>query len=256
MHACEETTSANEAAQFSWGWVSATPQAMRDSLTTRMVLALHFSSLKLCHDRRTQYLAMAMDRHQVSCDLIGFKLMETPLIDRMAIQLRRAFRKPSLPLSTGYSSLVCLRCFSIPSLKIARRFVSGIAVNPSTCKIARLIGEVAHRLNLCCIAEDIEAEEQQCLVRALEGNELQSILLIPPMEVQITFSLLAGCLSWIGLTNRMSDRMSDADKSIDPNQTRWPAHHRNSAQEHLAGSWGELVVSGDSMEGRALCTTG
>lgn len=217
-----------------------------------IVLALHFSSLKLNRGYRAPRLAMAMDLHQASFDLIGFKLMEALLIGRMAIQLRRAFRKPSLPWSTGYSSLVRLRCLSIPSLKIARRFVSGIAVNPSTCKIARLIGEVAHRLDLCCIAEGIEAEEQLCLVRALEGNELQGILLIPPIEAQVTFSQLAGCLSWIGLTNRMSD----AAKSIDPNQARWPAHHRNSAQEHLAGSWGELVVSGDSMEGRALCTTG
>ena len=62
---------------------------------------------------------------------------------------------------TGYSSLSRRRRFPVDTLKIDRSFISGIASDPETLEIVRVIIILAHTLGLKVIAEGIEDEQQR-----------------------------------------------------------------------------------------------
>ncbi|APW37251.1 hypothetical protein RD110_08620 [Rhodoferax koreense] len=170
------------------------------------VVAVNFSALQFQRENPTQRLALAMDRHGVPAGLLELELTESLLIGDIDVVMQslRTFRDLGVTLSiddfgTGYSSLAYLRRFPIQYLKIDRQFVSAMASDTSACEIVRLIVEMAHRLNLRCIAEGIETVAQLELLKAMGCDEGQGFLLARPMPPLAMDEVLAGRLPWAHL---------------------------------------------------------
>jgi len=82
---------------------------------------------------------------------------------------------------TGYSSLARLRDLPVDELKLDRSFLTGIGSDPRAAAIVRSTVELAHSLGLTLVAEGIETEEDQTILRGLSCDIGQGYHLARPM---------------------------------------------------------------------------
>lgn len=173
------------------------------------VVAVNFSALQFQRQNYVQHVALALDRHGIPARLLEIELTESLLfgdIDAVMLSLK-SFRNLGVALSiddfgTGYSSLAYLRRFPVQYLKIDRQFVSAMGDDASACEIVRLIVDMAHRLNLRCIAEGIETEAQLKLLQSMGCDEGQGFLLARPLDT----SAMQGCSPAVCPGQRFSNR--------------------------------------------------
>ena len=85
---------------------------------------------------------------------------------------------------TGYSSLNYLSRLPADILKIDQSFTQQIASSPDTLALVTNIIALAHSLDLKVVAEGVEEEEQDKLLRLLRCDELQGYLLGRPVPVE------------------------------------------------------------------------
>ena len=84
---------------------------------------------------------------------------------------------------TGYSSLNYLARLPADVLKVDQSFTAQIATTPEMLALVTNIIGLAHSLKLKVVAEGVEDEEQEKLLRLLRCDELQGYLLGRPMPV-------------------------------------------------------------------------
>ena len=82
---------------------------------------------------------------------------------------------------TGYSSLSYLARLPVQSLKIDRSFVAAMAQNTDTLTLVSTIVSLARSLRLRVIAEGVENEAQEALLRAMRCDEAQGFLYARPL---------------------------------------------------------------------------
>ena len=85
---------------------------------------------------------------------------------------------------TGYSNLGRLRKLPAEELKIDRGLVLDLATSDDAHAIVDAVVKLAHALGLKVVAEGVETETQQQLLRALGCHELQGYLYAKPMSAR------------------------------------------------------------------------
>lgn len=182
--------------------------AWRDLGLEQPMIAVNFSALQFQRQNYVQHIALALHRHGIPARLLEVELTESLLFGDIDVVMQslKSLRSLGLTLSiddfgTGYSSLAYLRRFPVQYLKIDRQFVCAMADDASACEIVRLIVDMAHRLNLRCIAEGIETEAQLRLLQSMGCDEGQGFLLARPLDPAAMQSILAGHLPWSAFFN-------------------------------------------------------
>jgi diguanylate cyclase (GGDEF)-like protein len=82
---------------------------------------------------------------------------------------------------TGYSSLARLRELAVNELKLDRSFLTGIRDDARAGAIVRSTVELAHSLGLTLVAEGIETEQDESILRGLACDQGQGYHLARPM---------------------------------------------------------------------------
>ncbi|MEO8062173.1 MAG: EAL domain-containing protein [Pseudomonadota bacterium] len=82
---------------------------------------------------------------------------------------------------TGFSSLSYLAKLPVDSLKIDRSFVNEMTSGPVGLSLISTIITLAHSVRLTVVAEGVETEEQQRLLRLLKCDEMQGFLFSKPV---------------------------------------------------------------------------
>lgn len=82
---------------------------------------------------------------------------------------------------TGFSSLSRLLALPLTRIKIDRRFVSGIQHSPASLKIVRSLLALSRDMELGCVIEGVEGEEELAILRELGGSLMQGYLFARPM---------------------------------------------------------------------------
>ncbi|MDX6233876.1 MAG: hypothetical protein QOH68_2953 [Nocardioidaceae bacterium] len=85
---------------------------------------------------------------------------------------------------TGYSSLARLRELAVNELKLDRSFLTGIGDDARASAIVRSTVELAHSLGLTLVAEGIETERSETILRDLACDQGQGYHLARPMPAQ------------------------------------------------------------------------
>jgi diguanylate cyclase (GGDEF)-like protein/PAS domain S-box-containing protein len=91
---------------------------------------------------------------------------------------------------TGYSSLSYLKAFPFHTLKIDRSFVCDVTTDPNDKAIVAAIVAMAKVLNLKLVAEGVETEMQEYLLRSLGCEEVQGYLFSRPVTASEATELL------------------------------------------------------------------
>jgi diguanylate cyclase len=83
---------------------------------------------------------------------------------------------------TGHSSLAYLRKLPAHELKIDRSFVSDLETSEEARKVASAVINLAKALNLKVVAEGVETEGQNRILRDFGCDQLQGFLFAKPMS--------------------------------------------------------------------------
>ena len=136
-------------------------------------------------------LIAAVNRSGVSPKRIDFEITETAVVhDFVAARAGvEAFKLVGAGISlddfgTGYSSLSHVHRLPLDKLKIDRSFVTDIATNPASVKIVRSLLGLCADMDLDCIVEGIETEEQVKILTALGCFNAQGYYYARPMKPQ------------------------------------------------------------------------
>jgi diguanylate cyclase (GGDEF)-like protein len=151
-------------------------------------ISINLSTVMLIHDTFLKYLNQWIDQYQINCKKIILEITETAVISdiersiHVLLQLRKlGFTIALDDFGTGYSSLTYLQKLPIDIIKIDRDFISHIHKDTKEFHVLKYMIDLAHHLNMDVVAEGIEIEEQQDMVRKYKGNYAQGYYYAKPM---------------------------------------------------------------------------
>ena len=100
---------------------------------------------------------------------------------------------------TGYSSLSYVQRMPLDRLKIDRSFIIDIATDEHTRNIVRTIFDLCNNLNLCCIVEGVETQEQLAILNQMGFRYIQGYYFSRPL-------IPKAALEFVNQTDNISKR--------------------------------------------------
>jgi diguanylate cyclase (GGDEF)-like protein/PAS domain S-box-containing protein len=139
------------------------------------VSARQLDTVDFASSVRSALARAALAPHQLCLEITETTLLEA---DRRVVEALFALKDLGVRLAlddfgTGYSSLTYLKKFPIDAVKIDRSFVSGLETNANDAEIVRAVVGLGQALGLTIVAEGIENEHQEAILRALGCDEAQ-----------------------------------------------------------------------------------
>ncbi|MBT9527449.1 MAG: EAL domain-containing protein [Rhizobacter sp.] len=155
----------------------------------RMRVALNLSVHQLRQADLAERIVEALARHHIEPSLLTCEITESAAMDdtRVTLQMIEQLSAAGVHLSiddfgTGYSSLSYLRQLAAEELKIDRSFICDLETSADARAIVDAVVKLAQALGLKVVAEGVETEQQQEILRRLGCNELQGYLFAKPMS--------------------------------------------------------------------------
>ena len=165
-------------------------RAWRD-MGLRIKVAINLSVIQLRQADLPAEIARALETHQVNPDLLTCEVTESSAMDDVKTTLRVLGDLDRLGVhisiddfGTGHSSLSYLRTLPADELKIDRSFVMDLEASDDARKVARAVVNLAKSLNLKVVAEGVETEGQNRILRELGCDQLQGYLFAKPMSAK------------------------------------------------------------------------
>jgi diguanylate cyclase len=165
-------------------------QAWRDE-GLRMRVAINLSVHQLRQPDLAEWIAAALQRHQVNPDLITCEVTETSAMDDTEVTMRVLGQLDRIGVhisiddfGTGHSSLSYLRKLPADELKIDRSFVMDLETSEDARKVAVAVINLAKALNMKVVAEGVETEAQDRILREFGCDQLQGYLFAKPMSAK------------------------------------------------------------------------
>jgi diguanylate cyclase (GGDEF)-like protein len=157
----------------------------------RMRVAINLSVHQLRQADLVERIMNALERHHIDPGLLTCEITESAAMEdtRVTLQVFERLSAIGVHLSiddfgTGYSSLSYLRQLAAEELKIDRSFVFDLETSADARAIVDAVVKLAQALGLKVVAEGVETEQQQQILRQLGCNELQGYLFAKPMSAE------------------------------------------------------------------------
>jgi diguanylate cyclase len=165
-------------------------RAWRDA-GLRMRVAINLSVHQLGQDGLVERIRETLARHRIEPEQLTCEITESAAMDdtRATLGVIEQLSKAGVHLSiddfgTGYSSLAYLRKLPAEELKIDRSFVLDLETSADARAVVDAVVQLAKALGLKVVAEGVETEAQQQILRSLGCDELQGYLFAKPMSAQ------------------------------------------------------------------------
>src|SRR5437764_424544 len=159
-----------------------------------LTIAVNLSARELTDPDLVGRVKDALLRHHLVPRHLCLEITEAVLVEAEggAGATAQALRRLGVGLAiddfgTGYSSLAYVKQFPVDSIKVDRSFVDGIDEDSREATIVERIADLAHALDMECVAEGVETRQQLERVRQLGCDAAQGFLLGRPVDAS-TFS--------------------------------------------------------------------
>ena len=164
--------------------------AMNLHLASPIGVAVNVSMRQLLRQDLVREVRDVLDRHGLAPQLLALELTETLLADEptIAVEILNQLRATGVRIEIddfgkGYSSLSRLSSLPIDGLKIDRRFIAGLGIDPAARPMVEAIIGLARAVNVETTAEGIETLEQCAILRDLGCRFGQGFHLGRPMPL-------------------------------------------------------------------------
>jgi diguanylate cyclase len=168
----------------------------------RMRVAINLSVHQLRRPDLAERIAAALARHQINPDLLTCEITESVAMEDSDATMKVFERLAAVGVhlsiddfGTGYSSLAYLRKLPVGELKIDRSFVLDLETSADACAVVEAVVKLAHTLGLKVVAEGVETEGQNRILRGFGCDLLQGYLFAKPMAAR---ALSAWAMNEIG----------------------------------------------------------
>ena len=160
----------------------------RQAGASDLVIAVNLSALQFRRGGIENTVAEALETSGLDPSMLELELTESILIgdteNVLAVVKRLKLMGVRLSIDdfgTGYSSLSYLKRFEVDKLKIDQSFIRDLASDIDDAVIVRAIIQMAHNLGLKTIAEGVESQDVQNLLRLYRCDEAQGYFHARPM---------------------------------------------------------------------------
>lgn len=165
-------------------------RAWRDA-GLRMRVAINLSVHQLRQPDLVERIALALKKHDVNPGLLTCEITESVAMEdaegTIAIFKRLTDLGVGISIDdfgTGHSSLSYLRKLPTSELKIDRSFVLDLETSEDARKVASAVINLAKSLDLKVVAEGVETEGQNKILREFGCDQLQGFLFAKPMSAK------------------------------------------------------------------------
>jgi EAL domain-containing protein (putative c-di-GMP-specific phosphodiesterase class I) len=163
----------------------------------RLSVAVNVSYMQFVRSDLLQVVRSVLAESGLPAQLLELELTESILIadPESVLGVVRQLRDLGVTLSiddfgTGYSSLSYLKRFSVHKLKIDRSFIRDILTNSDDSVIVAAVINLANNLQIECIAEGVESEQQALRLGEMGCQQIQGYWLARPLSVPNLDALL------------------------------------------------------------------
>lgn len=153
-------------------------------------LALNISPRDFRYDDFYDQVKLNLEENGVRAAALELELTENGLMETSGniLELLQQLKTLGISLAvddfgTGHSSIAYLKHFPVDKLKIDRSFIKDIDVDDADKMITETIIDMARNFDLKVVAEGVETEEQQNLLRELECDVAQGFLYSKPLPL-------------------------------------------------------------------------
>ena len=157
----------------------------------RMRVAINLSVHQLRDPGLPQRIDAALKRHQINPQLLTCEITESVAMEDAEHTIKLFARLAAVGVhisiddfGTGYSSLAYLRKLPASELKIDRSFVLDLETSNDARAVVDAVIKLAQALSLKVVAEGVETEAQNQILRSLGCDELQGYLFAKPMSAK------------------------------------------------------------------------
>ena len=157
----------------------------------RMRVAINLSPHQLRDPELGGHIAAALKKHQINPKLLTCEITESVAMQdsENTMKFFAALAGVGVHISiddfgTGYSSLSYLRKLPAEELKIDRSFVLDLETSSDARAVVDAVVKLGQALHLKVVAEGVETEGQNQILRSLGCNELQGYLFAKPMSAK------------------------------------------------------------------------
>ena len=154
-----------------------------------LYLSINLSAMHISKPTKIQEIIALLNAHSISTSAIRFEITESSLMSNYeeALQTVSLMKGSGFIIAlddfgTGYSSLKYLKDFPIDVLKIDKSFVNDVGTNQGNEGIVLAILRMAESLNIRCVAEGIETQQQVDFFKAQKCEYLQGFFYSKPVS--------------------------------------------------------------------------
>ena len=158
-------------------------EAWRQAGHRELIISVNVSPRQFRHDDIVQTISSALQSSGLPAQNLQIELTEGLAMHDAEHHIAMLNQIKALGVQiaiddfgTGYSSLSYLKRFPVDQLKVDRSFVSGLPGDADDAAIVRAIVTLGHQLGLRVVAEGVETEAQNALLRRIGCDEMQGYL--------------------------------------------------------------------------------
>ncbi|GGI16132.1 putative bifunctional diguanylate cyclase/phosphodiesterase [Oxalicibacterium faecigallinarum] len=159
-----------------------------DTGYTEWKVAVNLSAIQFSNGQLVEHVSATLKKYALPAHCLILEVTESTAMQdvesSMTILTELAVLGIDISIDdfgTGYSSLLYLKRLPACELKIDRGFINNLAKNTDDESIVSAIVALGHSLNLRIVAEGVETEKQQDMLKSLGCDTLQGYLLGRPV---------------------------------------------------------------------------